>query len=367
MKYHGDSIVFQDQQDPAKCQLVYSSHISVKNVINTLSKFEQELDTSLEEMLDNPRLDASPAVTLYHAATLIRNDIKKCQGLNIDPVHIEDITNEKAKDIIPESVYNLLKSIIAGPKAENQNCTAEEERKVLSLGQDLVYAVSNGRVITPKHIGVGMTVKHKTNSKYMLNLLNHAGHSVSYSEVQKIDKSIANTNKQIAIANDIYIPTNIKKGHGFIHGAADNIDFMEETINGKGTTHATSMVLYQRQTQNENPPAVANVDIPEFPGRVETKPIPVFKRRISKDRFVIRNTQDYHNEAWLTARFPKTKLFDDSVANPPEGQTVPSWTAYNIHLKKADVVVTKSDIGYCPLIHESPTEYSTVYEVMKRM
>ena len=82
--------------------------------------------------------------------------IKKCQGMDIDPLHVEDISNE--------TVYNLLKSIIVSPKAENQSCSAEEERKMLSLGQDLVYAVSNGRVITPKHIGVGMTVKHKTNS-----------------------------------------------------------------------------------------------------------------------------------------------------------------------------------------------------------
>lgn len=32
---------------------------------------------------------------------------------------------------------------------------------------------------------------------------------------------------------------------GFIQAAADNDDFQEDTLDGKRTTHATSMVLYQ--------------------------------------------------------------------------------------------------------------------------
>jgi hypothetical protein len=44
------------------------------------------------------------------------------------------------------------------------------------------------------------------------------------------------------------IPSNIRRryeGGGLIQAAADNIDFMEETVDGKNTTHATSAVLHQ--------------------------------------------------------------------------------------------------------------------------
>ena len=44
-------------------------------------------------------------------------------------------------------------------------------------------------------------------------------------------------------------------------------------------------------------------------------------------------------------------------------QTIPSWTAFN-----AIVTTSKSEVtsvGYCPMIPASPTEYSTVYTVMK--
>ena len=58
---------------------------------------------------------------------------------------------------------------------DNDKPLAKEDR-VLSLGQDLVYTVTNGKVATPKHVGLAMAVKHKTNSRQLVTLLNHAGH-----------------------------------------------------------------------------------------------------------------------------------------------------------------------------------------------
>jgi hypothetical protein len=46
----------------------------------------------------------------------------------------------------------------------------------------------------------------------------------------------------------IILPSNIIPGN-FIHAVADNINISEETLDGKKTTHATSLVLYQRQEE----------------------------------------------------------------------------------------------------------------------
>ena len=49
------------------------------------------------------------------------------------------------------------------------------------------------------------------------------------------------------------IPTVIKAG-SFVQIAAGNNDLNEETLHGKNTTHATTMVIYQKKTFGPDPP-----------------------------------------------------------------------------------------------------------------
>ena len=44
-------------------------------------------------------------------------------------------------------------------------------------------------------------------------------------------------------------------------------------------------------------------------------------------------------------------------------QTVPSWSGFNKLLTPCVTVTTSS--GYCPMINDSSTEYSTIYTVLK--
>ena len=63
--------------------------------------------------------------------------------------------------------------------------------KVLSLIQDLISAASNGTVPTLKHVGLSLLLKHKTNLKQLITLLNHAE---QYSEIREMDKSLVDQN-----------------------------------------------------------------------------------------------------------------------------------------------------------------------------
>ena len=96
-----------------------------------------------------------------------------------------------------------------------------------------------------EHVGLAMTVTHKTYSKHLVTMLNHAGHGVCYEPHCNIDKSFADRNKRNGITPGLAIPSNIVPGGGFIHRAADNVNITEETLDGREMTHATSMVLYQ--------------------------------------------------------------------------------------------------------------------------
>jgi hypothetical protein len=119
-------------------------------------------------------------------------------------------------------------------------------RQILSIGQDLVYAASRGKIRTPKHIALAMTTKHLTRSKELVTILNRAGHSVSYDEIQRVDTSMAEQIMDQYQDGNVVIPSNIYPER-FVHAAADNIDINEETLDGLHTTHATSTVLYQQK------------------------------------------------------------------------------------------------------------------------
>ena len=55
------------------------------------------------------------------------------------------------------------------------------------------------------------------------------------------------------------IPSNISPGT-FVQIVADNNDLNEETMDGKNTTHATTMVVYQRKVFGPDPPPVHHAD-----------------------------------------------------------------------------------------------------------
>ena len=55
------------------------------------------------------------------------------------------------------------------------------------------------------------------------------------------------------------IPSNISSSV-FVQLAADNNDINEETLDGKNTTHATTMVVYQKKAFGPDPPPVPLAD-----------------------------------------------------------------------------------------------------------
>ena len=114
------------------------------------------------------------------------------------------------------------------------------------LGQDIIHSASHGRVKTPKHVGLAMSVRHMTGSKTIINILNRMGHCSLYEEVEAVDTSLA---MEVAAKSSLFgvvTPSNILPGV-FIQAAADNNDINEETLDGKHTTHATAVALYQKR------------------------------------------------------------------------------------------------------------------------
>ena len=127
----------------------------------------------------------------------------------------------------------------------------KHQQQILNICQSIVYAASQGRKNTPKHIGTGLYVHHATRSKQLVNYLHANGDSISYDMVERIITSIADKQLSRYADNDnTFIPQNMVPGR-FVQFSADNFDLMEETLDGKGTFHVTQMVAFQRGPKQE--------------------------------------------------------------------------------------------------------------------
>ena len=240
-KFFGDVIDFF-QASKCKSEIVFPSSLSIQDLINNAAEATKVKDDPAHQQYQQ----------LCEVGSRIRDDIKKTDGISLRPPDVKDVSQETAKRIVPSSLYLLLRQIISPFKLDEFGniplCSkTEDERKILTIAQDVIHCVSNSRVKLPKHIGLAMAIHHFTGSKMIITLLNRMGHCSSYSEVQTVDTSLA---MEAAAASaeqfGTVMPSNISPGP-FVQLATDNNDINEETLDSKNTTHATTMVAYQRR------------------------------------------------------------------------------------------------------------------------
>ena len=283
---------------------------------------------------------------IFHTTKIIKNEIKACKGISIWPLSINGINLESAKSIVPQSLYLLLRWIIAcdsdvyeEPDHSLQNMA--DERRVLNIAQDVIHSTSNARVKVPKHVSLAMTVHHLTTSKLLITLLNQMGHYSSYDKIQSVDTSIA---MEVVAKSEEYgtvIPSNISP-MSCIQLPADNND-------GKNTTHATAMVVYQCKPFGPEPPpnfaadhsqrrrsfkAQGNVyEIQEFSAHGRRPAVTLFVGvnmdecfKETSEIYTLAKNMDFVWNILLVNRSEVNPHAPDDIHSTP---VVPSWSAFN--------------------------------------
>lgn len=398
INYFGEGIIIQPQEDPSKPHLVYSRNIQVKDAVQTVIKLNDSL-SGIEASLDCNLAEESDKLPdhhiLYHAAMLLHNDLTKSIGICTNPLKTCDINDKEAERVVPDSLYVFLRWLIEGPDKhipegpfhKQHSANPAIHRVIMSLAQDLVYASSRNLQIPPKHAGLAIAIRHFTGSKFLVTLLNHFGHSISYDVLERIDTAMANDVIKHH-DNGAIIPPNITFGP-IVQAAIDNLNISEETVDGKRRTDSTTEVLYQIDGGHFSSAPLHNE---RYDGKARDRAVKDHShctqlRQFSKDgknpqpeillgkgSSLSDIVQQFSSEikraksldrVWVFARLDPTKLFriDLEKYTNEFNQTVPSWGGFNV---KITVLHTqKTSVGYCPIIPANPTEYSTVYTCMK--
>ena len=86
---------------------------------------------------------------------------------------------EDQDGILPPDLQKFLTILITGQESDSN--TTKVNRFVLSLGQDLCRAVTNGLWKLQKHILLCMTLRHMFRSAELITLISRLGHSENYS------------------------------------------------------------------------------------------------------------------------------------------------------------------------------------------
>ena len=82
-----------------------------------------------------------------------------------------------SEDVLPECLVKFLKTLLI---SKDDEASTRTHRLLLSIGQDLCRAVTNGQWKMPKHILLCMTLRHLFRSKQLTTLINRFGHCENY-------------------------------------------------------------------------------------------------------------------------------------------------------------------------------------------
>lgn len=147
---------------------------------------------------------------------------------------------EKCQEV-HKRVMSLVQSTVSTYLTERQ--TGNKESDVIKTSREI-----------PQQLAVGFAMHQSIRSKGLVNMLHGFGMSVEHNRRLRVESQVeASVLKRMEQNNGLFLPANIAEGrHVFF--AIDNVDFAEDTYDGRRTLHGTTVAIYQKcDKDDENP------------------------------------------------------------------------------------------------------------------
>ena len=348
-------------------------------------------------VVDNYELQCEPEgndKNIMGVAKLLHSAINKQSSKMPWPPQEKDLKPENVKSYIPEVLDTFCTVLISGQSLDRDKSKSKRTLRLKnSLAQDIVYASSNGNIRPPKSILLPAVVKAICNNTEIIKLINKCGHGISYNLIEEIETEFALNLINEQGLNRVLIPEECTcteaENPPVALMVADNIDNLECTASGAGTSHRVNSILvlkkmvrknWPEQDENENgdwteylvpdnPPAkrkcrralsaeVVMKDIPEYyrgrrvgPGVLSN----VEYLGVSSSYASLSKKLKMQYLIWIEMR--KLKTYPQLL--------VPGWTGFNIKIRDK-IVILESTIGYLDTLDSPATDLKTAYEVLCR-
>ena len=360
--------------------LMYPGEKSDYIISKTLSKrYQAGMSSDSESTQDSISMDieGNNFQEMVNVALAVRKDLLDTPGHtkawhNLDQDHVDQV--------IPNSLYLFLRLLFGGVEMVHGNVKedADVKQAVCSIAQDIVYAVSNKRKLTPKHIGLGLALHQATRSESLLELFHAANHTIGIDTVRRIDTTMAEEILDKYTKNgNVYIPDNLVKER-MIFCSCDNIDVLEATLDGKNTFHCTQMMVWQRgpaQKQNtkENKAEILRSRAIGSDALHKFQSIDKANLHLGQRCGPSFCGEEQYQPQWLTEECeerPKARAKDLAwmVSRIQSGNEekcpVPSWGAFNETISTVNPPVTTP--GMLPILQAPADDNDTLTTVINR-
>ena len=347
--------------------IMFPTNFFKQGISSVIDQNDKELEESLFKKCPEYNNDF---LSMVHVALKLRSELEEKpghEGLSI--------TDDAAIGCIPDNLYIFLSLLFGGTDVleigENEYYERGKWTKnvIMSIAQDIIFGVSKGKKWTPKHIGLTSTLHQKTRSKDLVNLFYNAGHCVSYENLLKLDKTLAeDTLKSMDDETGAIIPPNLVSGK-FVHFSADNIDIHDESLTGQQMFHATQLAAYQRIDREYQVPLShiktftkkQKINIPEVITKIPQ--IPIQNDKLSP--FIKPFSEDLFSNCELNDSHIKAKAADNTLYFIRQDMDKKmGWTEFN--QQDNQNCSSKTAIGHMPMILNPAHEYDTINLAIRR-
>lgn len=180
---------------------------------------------------------------LNRAALILRSEIGGIKHKPLSTITANSMISGECE--VPEIISDFFSNVISTTKRRQRS--SYKQRLSNSFSEDLIYAVSNGKIKPSKHITLGMTLKSLTISKKIINIINRLGHCCSYTVLEELETeaTFASVSHSEICPEDIIRTSNLSVGLAF-----NNFDRFVDTTSGKDTLHDTVGIIFQDVIEN---------------------------------------------------------------------------------------------------------------------
>ena len=174
-------------------------------------------------------------------------------------------------DQFPEELHCFFRWVIQGPDTtlSAPEKYSEVHKRMLHLAQSTVSMCMTKRQVKnkksktitttremPQQLAVSLAIHQAIQSKEIINLLHSFGMVIEYNRLLRVEFQIKKTVLQrIENEGGLYPPPDVVKGR-HIFFAVDNVNFAEDTPDGKRTLHGTAMAIYQKIDPDDERPVL---------------------------------------------------------------------------------------------------------------
>ena len=188
------------------------------------------------------------------------------------------LNSERAHSHVPLSLQTLLKWILQGTSSGAEIHDSEIECASLRLSQNIMYKTKSVRRVSYREKGqtvrfnrsqsfendqvlaVAFKVHAHTRSRSRIDYLNHNGLCVIYSRLLVLEEKLAKSVlENMANKHNVYVPPTLLPSIP-VFFAVDNIDFDENTADGKHMLHETMTVAFQTLKNMSNPDLLPDIE-----------------------------------------------------------------------------------------------------------